>query len=120
MSFETNTRHIGLVKWFNNKSGFGFITIIDDKEGSDVFVHHSTIKVKDSQYKYLVQGEYVEFELSISTNQQHKYQATNVTGIQKGPLMCETIQLNRTQNQKKTDSNDGFSTVKRKVKATKV
>jgi cold shock CspA family protein len=119
MSHETNTRYIGLVKWFNNKAGFGFITMIDDTQEGDVFVHHSTIKVKDSQYKYLVQGEYVEFELSSSSNQQHQYQATSVTGIQKGPLMCETIQLNRTQ--KRGPESEGFSKVqpKRKGKVTK-
>ena len=31
----------GLVKWFNNEKGFGFI---EYKEGEDVFVHYSQIK----------------------------------------------------------------------------
>ena len=32
----------GRVKWFNNKAGYGFITITDgDRVGTDVFVHHT-------------------------------------------------------------------------------
>ena len=30
----------------------------------DVFVHHSALTVGEEQYKYLVQGEYVEFEVT--------------------------------------------------------
>jgi cold shock CspA family protein len=53
----------GRVKWFNNKAGYGFITVNDceTNEERDMFVHHSEIKVDQTQYKYLVQGEYVEF-----------------------------------------------------------
>ena len=55
----------GRVKWFNNKAGYGFITITDgDRVGTDVFVHHTRVVVESEQYKYLVQGEYVQFELS--------------------------------------------------------
>lgn len=92
-------RHVGQVKWFNSKAGYGFITMKNESnEDVDIFTHYSTVKVVDSQYKYLVQGEYVEFELTESTNENHKYQATNVTGIQNGKLMCETRQQNRTQS----------------------
>jgi len=89
-------RYYGQVKWFNNKAGYGFITIKDDHgEIKDIFTHYSTVQTLDSQYKYLVQGEYVEFELTKSTNDKHLYQATNITGIGGGKLMCETRQLNR-------------------------
>jgi CspA family cold shock protein len=55
---------LGRVKWFNNKAGYGFITVTDGpKSGTDIFVHHSAINVENQQYKYLVQGEYVEFHL---------------------------------------------------------
>jgi hypothetical protein len=89
-------RLIGQVKWFNNKTGFGFITVNEgEQSGKDIFIHFSTIRVTNSQYKYLVQGEYVEFELEKATKGDYEYQATGVTGIKGGKLMCETRQLNR-------------------------
>lgn len=88
---NSTERMVGLVKWFNNKSGYGFITVVDgDKSGSDIFVHHTTINVSNEQYKYLVQGEYVEFSLVKVENSTHEYQATEVCGIKGGRLMCET------------------------------
>jgi len=84
-------RLTGRVKWFNNKAGFGFITVTDgDKSGSDVFVHHSAVEVENQQYKYLVQGEYVEFDLTKSSGEAHEFQASAVHGIKGGKLMCET------------------------------
>ena len=88
---SSSERLTGRVKWFNNKSGYGFITVTDgNKSGSDVFVHHSSIKVDSEQYKYLVQGEYVDFNLSNTKNGVHEYQAGEVYGIKGGKLMCET------------------------------
>jgi CspA family cold shock protein len=81
----------GRVKWFNNKAGYGFISINDGVDlGTDIFVHNSAIKVDKQQYKYLVQGEYVEFDLVKTTSQKHEFQASNVSGIKNGKLMCET------------------------------
>ena len=86
----------GRVKWFNNKAGYGFITIIDgvdagDKVGMDVFSHHSAISVGEEQYKYLVQGEYVEFSLStVDGSEEHKFQAATIKGMKGGKLLCET------------------------------
>ena len=85
---ETTTREAGRVKWFNNKSGYGFIT--RNSSNDDVFVHHSAIKVEQEQYKYLVQGEYVEFIVVETTSGPHKYQAYSVVGVSGGKLMCET------------------------------
>jgi cold shock CspA family protein len=91
-------RLIGQVKWFNNKTGFGFITVNEGElSGKDIFTHFSTIRVTNSQYKYLVQGEYVEFELEKATKGDYEFQATSITGIKGGKLMCETRQLNRPQ-----------------------
>lgn len=82
---------IGRVKWFNNKAGYGFITVTDgERSGTDVFVHHSSINVENQQYKYLVQGEYVEFSLNKTTSGTHEWQAADVNGIKGGKLMCET------------------------------
>jgi CspA family cold shock protein len=93
LSSVTNSsdKYIGRVKWFNNKTGYGFISITDGpKSGTDVFVHHSSIKVDSEQYKYLVQGEYLEFSLLTSTSGNHEFQAGDVSGIKGGKLMCET------------------------------
>jgi CspA family cold shock protein len=87
-------RITGKVKWFNNKSGFGFVTAVDGElKGSDIFVHFSSINVPDDQYKYLVQGEYVDFELSKSEKSEHEYHAVNISGVKGGSLMCETRKL---------------------------
>jgi CspA family cold shock protein len=98
---SSSDRFTGRVKWFNNKAGYGFITVTDGhKAGCDVFVHHSSIKVDANQYKYLVQGEYVEFSLSSVTTGDHEFQTGEVSGIKGGKLMCETrheLKTTRTQ-----------------------
>jgi len=47
----------GVVKWFNNSKGYGFLT---DENGADVFVHFSAIQ--SDGYKTLKQGDNVKFE----------------------------------------------------------
>ena len=89
-------RILGQIKWFNNKAGYGFITVSEGElEKKDIFIHYSSIRVTNSQYKYLVQGEYVEFTLIKSANSAHEYQATDVAGIKGGSLMCETRRFTR-------------------------
>jgi len=63
----------GRVKWFNEKKGFGFISRDD---GTDVFVHFSSIK-KDG-FKTLYEGDEVEFEVSQGPK---GLQATDVTVV---------------------------------------
>ena len=90
-------RLVGQVKWFNIKAGYGFITVNDgEHSGKDIFVHFSAIRTSNTQYKYLVQGEYIEFELSSIANGKHECQATSVSGIKGGKLMCETRNETRT------------------------
>ena len=93
MSSESNVQRLtGMVKWFNNKSGFGFITVCGDGEynGKDIFAHYSSIRVTNSQYKYLVQGEYIDFALVKSENEKHEFHAMDITGVMNGPILCET------------------------------
>jgi cold shock CspA family protein len=85
-------RLTGTVKWFNNRAGFGFITVCEpgEYENKEIFVHWSSIRVSNSQYKYLFQGEYVDFTLVKVNHNNHEYQAMNVSGVKGGPIMCET------------------------------
>jgi len=105
----TNTQSAtnGRVKWFNNKAGYGFITVsTGEMTDTDVFVHHSAIEVSQEQYRYLVQGEYVEFVLCNVEDNQHKWQAGNVKGSFNGKLMCETRLETREQRVNHTQSDD--------------
>jgi CspA family cold shock protein len=89
-------RNTGRVKWFNGKAGYGFITATTGEQvGTDVFVHHSGLVVANQQYRYLVQGEYVEFQMSMVEGGTHRFQALDVSGIGRGMLMCETRRLMR-------------------------
>jgi len=105
-SGDQSQQFIGRVKWFNSKSGYGFISITDGlKSGTDVFVHHSSISTGCEQYKYLVQGEYVEFVLGSLENSNHEFQACNVKGIKGGKLMCETRKEQRVSRIEHNNSN---------------
>jgi CspA family cold shock protein len=48
----------GIVKWFNEKKGFGFIA---QEDGEDVFVHHTGINAKG--FKSLKEGDRVTFDI---------------------------------------------------------
>jgi CspA family cold shock protein len=48
----------GKVKWFNDQKGFGFIA--SEKDGKDVFVHHTVIEGQG--FKTLQDGETVEYD----------------------------------------------------------
>ena len=116
----------GCVKWFNMKTGFGFLTVVqsvcgsDLKVGSEIFVHHSNVKVAEEQYRFLVQGEYVEFDVSNVANGQHSCQAVDVTGMFGGKLMCETRNEARQQHGDKEDGghDDSYVPVLRRTSSS--
>ena len=99
----------GRVKWFNNRAGYGFITVSSgEHKNEDVFVHHSAVQVKQEQYRYLVQGEYVDFKLCAVSDEAHKWQAGEVSGVDGEKLMCETRLDSRASrtNRKETTTTD--------------
>ena len=50
----------GIVKWFNNAKGYGFV--VTDESDQDVFVHFSAITMEG--YKTLKEGQRVQFEVT--------------------------------------------------------
>jgi CspA family cold shock protein len=94
-------------KWFNDKLGFGFVTICNGADkGKDIFVHHSGIKPLNSIYKTLKKGEYINFNIINGLN---GLQAVDVTGINGGPLMCDHVigkKMTDFTNQQPIDPND--------------
>ncbi|MGN1371937.1 MAG: cold shock domain-containing protein [Candidatus Coprovivens sp.] len=63
-----------VVKWFNDRKGFGFI---EYKDNVDVFVHYSAI-IDDNTHKSLIRGEFVEYDLVKTSD---GYKAKNVVSI---------------------------------------
>jgi CspA family cold shock protein len=51
----------GIVKWFDEKKGYGFITAPDG--GADIFVHYSGIQGEG--FKTLAEGEQVTYNLVV-------------------------------------------------------
>jgi CspA family cold shock protein len=70
---EKKMKEQGVVKWFNNEKGYGFIR---RDSGEDVFVHHSAIQA--SGFKSLSEGDQVEFNV---TKGPKGYQAQEVVKI---------------------------------------
>ena len=48
----------GIVKWFNDRKGYGFI---EQEDGPDVFVHHTCINA--AGFKSLQEGDKVTFDI---------------------------------------------------------
>ena len=106
----TTESYVGQIKWFNNRIGYGFITIISEstRRGEDIFVHQQHITPKTSEYRSLQQGEYVSFQLgnpdTDSESAKHANQAINVTGVFGGSLMCDQITRRNGPNTPETSS----------------
>jgi CspA family cold shock protein len=57
-------RETGIVKWFSDQKGYGFIT--RDSGDGDVFVHYSSIQGQ-SGFRTLAEGDRVEFTIEQGT-----------------------------------------------------
>ena len=68
----------GIIKWFNNEKGYGFI---NGKNDEDIFVHYTSIKIDG--YKTLSEGQEVTYML-IKTDK--GLQATNVIPVKQCEL----------------------------------
>ena len=100
------------VKWFNRTAGWGFVSLTSsalEHENDDVFVHWKSLNVGNEQYKYLVNGEYISLKIKYTPDGEHSYQASDVTGIDGGKLMCET----RNEENDNRRENDGEGKGKR-------
>lgn len=56
-----SNRHGGVVKWFDNRKGYGFIQ--RDNVRDDIFVHFHFKEIRGEGYKTLFEGQRIEFSL---------------------------------------------------------
>ena len=95
-------RYAGVVKWFDNKLNFGFVTIThcrdgttidntDSNIGQDIFVHQTNLTTStDKVFRTLNQLDRVELSLE-ETEGEHRFQAVSVTGPFGAYLNCELL-----------------------------
>ncbi len=70
----------GVVKWFNSRKGYGFITANDSEK--DIFVHYSSIQVDSEGFKTLNTGDEVTFNIEEG---EKGSEAKNVVVTKKAP-----------------------------------
>ncbi len=75
----------GLVKWFNNAKGYGFVLVDNSEE--DLFAHFSNINMDG--YKTLKAGQEISFDVLDRTKGKH---ATNIQLSERPrPSLTETV-----------------------------
>ena len=93
----------GVVKWFNNAKGYGFI--LADGSTEDIFAHYSTIDMNG--YRTLRTGQAVLFEAIVGAKGMH---ATAIQLIDTEQDQLETdVSHNHIRHQAHTMSNEGIS-----------
>ena len=70
---QSSDRQQGVVKWFSDPKGYGFILRNDEP---DIFVHHTAIQMDG--FRTLKEGDAVMYDLMESTK---GFQASNVTPV---------------------------------------
>ncbi|WP_151670694.1 cold shock domain-containing protein [Nitrincola schmidtii] len=73
---------IGIVKWFNNAKGYGFI--LSEAFEEEIFVHFSAVMVDG--YKSLKAGQSVQFETKHGPNGLHAINIKPIEESVKEPL----------------------------------
>ena len=87
---NNETMNIGMVKWFDNRKGYGFIR--DLNKDKDLFVHFSNILVKhEATYKKLYPCEYVSYGVE---EKDRREVCVNVTGVHGGPILTDSAENN--------------------------
>lgn len=87
--------YTGIVKWFNNAKGFGFIQ--HEPTGEDVFVHFSSIEGED--FKTLKEGEKVEYEIEKGEKGLHavrvtrKWRPASTARAQTSPSLAGSVEV---------------------------
>ena len=73
----------GTVKWFNKKSGYGFLIPVDESLKQDVFVHITTLQSNGIQS--ITEGQELEFDMVEGRG--GKMAADNVSLVEKAELL---------------------------------
>jgi cold shock protein len=72
----------GIVKWFNNAKGYGFI--LPDADSQDVFAHYSAIRMEG--FKTLKAGQAVRFDIQAGPKGMH---AIDIQAMTEGVPLAE-------------------------------
>ena len=71
---ESTVKTQGQVKWFNNKSGYGFISVKIGDETKDIFAHYSNITLNE---KITTKKIYINIRIMFYTI--HRFSVFNLT-----------------------------------------
>jgi len=100
-SESESERLSGVVKWFNDAKGFGFI---EHTTGRDVFVHYSVIESEG--FKTLKDGEEVNYEIKEGPKGLHAVRVTRKAGDPVEGASDDDDDAEDTEDTEESDSED--------------